>query len=134
MSATNDPIADLLTRIRNALKAQHKYVDLRNSRMNQSIVKILKDQGFIDNFLVKEEEGNQGAIRVFLKYGEGRQPIINGLKRVSKPGLRRYVGYSEIPLICGGLGITIVSTSKGLMPGHEARKIKVGGELLCQIW
>lgn len=133
MSATNDPIADLLTRIRNAIKAQHRFVDLRFSRINAAIVKILKDQGFIDYFLIKEDE-KQGAIRVFLKYAEGRQPIINGIKRVSRPGLRRYVGYSSIPLICGGLGITIVSTSKGLMAGHEAHKLKVGGELLCQVW
>lgn len=133
MSATNDPIADLLTRIRNAIKAQHRFVDLRKSRMNLSIVKILKDQGFIDNYLVKDDE-TQGTIRVFLKYAEGRLPIINGLKRVSRPGLRRYVGYHSIPLVCGGLGITIVSTSKGLMAGHEAHKIKVGGELICQVW
>lgn len=131
MSMTSDPIADLLTRIRNALKAQHRFVDLANSRLNQYIVAILKDQGFIESYLVKEEERE---IRAFLKYAEGRQPVINGLKRISKPGLRRYVGYKAIPKVCGGLGISIVSTSKGVLAGHEAHKQKVGGELLCYVW
>lgn len=130
---TSDPIADLLTRLRNAIQAKHKYVDILGSRMNTHIVQILKDQGFIESFMVKEDN-KQGVIRAFLKYTEGRNPVINGLRRISKPGLRRYVNHSAIPLVCGGLGISIVSTSKGIMAGHEARKNKVGGELLCYVW
>lgn len=133
MSSTNDPISDLLTRIRNAVGAKHRYVDILNSRMNKSIIAILKEQGFIENFMIKEDN-KQGIIRVLLKYVEGRQPVINGLKRISKPGLRKFVNYAAIPLVCGGLGISIVSTSKGVLAGHEARKSRTGGELLCYVW
>lgn len=133
MSSTNDPISDLLTRIRNAVLAKHRYVDVLNSRMSKNIVEILKDQGFIENFMIKEDN-KQGVIRVLLKYVEGRTPVINGLKRISKPGLRKYVNHLAIPMVCGGLGISIVSTSRGVLAGHIARKNKAGGELLCYVW
>jgi small subunit ribosomal protein S8 len=133
MSTTNDPISDLLTRIRNSVQAKHRFVDVMNSRMNRYIVAILKDQGFIENFMVKEE-GTIGVIRVLLKYVEGRNSVINGLVRISKPGLRKYVNHDAIPLVRGGLGISILSTSKGVMAGHEAKKNKVGGEILCCVW
>ncbi|MDR3624054.1 MAG: 30S ribosomal protein S8 [Chlamydiales bacterium] len=133
MSSTNDPISDLLTRIRNAVLARHRYVDILNSRMAKSIVAILKEQGFIENFMVKEDN-KQGVIRVLLKYTEGRRSVINGLRRISKPGLRKYVNHAAIPLVCGGLGISIVSTSKGVLAGHIARKDRAGGELLCYVW
>lgn len=133
MLTTNDPISDLLTRIRNAIQAKHRYVDVMNSRMNRYIIAILKEQGFVENFMVKEED-RHGVIRLLLKYVDGRNPVINGLTRISKPGLRKYVNHSAIPLVCGGLGISIVSTSQGVMAGHEARRNKVGGELLCYVW
>ncbi len=131
MTFFNDPIADLLTRIRNAISAQHKYVDVGLSNMKLSIIKILKDQGFVENFLVSEE---RKKIRIFLKYTTGRETIIKGIKRISTPGLRRYVNYKKIPKIYGGIGIAILSTSKGVLEGEEARKNKLGGEMLCQIW
>lgn len=133
MSTTNDPISDLLTRIRNSVHAKHRFVDVMNSRMNRYIVAILKDQGFIENFMIKED-GVHGVIRILLKYVEGRNSVIHGLTRISKPGLRKYVNHDAIPLVCGGLGISIVSTSKGVMVGHDARRNKVGGELLCFVW
>lgn len=127
----NDPIADLLTRIRNAAMARNRFVDLPHSRQKVSIIKILQEQGFIDNFLV-DEEGSR--IRIFLKYTFGREPVIQGLKRVSTPGLRRYVGYREIPRLFGDLGVAILSTPSGILDGKKARQQKVGGELLCLIW
>jgi small subunit ribosomal protein S8 len=130
----SDPIADLLTRIRNSLKAQHRYVDVSWSKMKESIVDILKTYGFIDDYLVKKDENQRGTIRVFLKYSQGRQPVIQGLKRVSKPGLRRYVKHSDIPLFYGGMGLSILSTSKGVMAGGKAQKEQIGGELLCFVW
>lgn len=133
MSTTNDPISDLLTRVRNSVNAKHRFVDVMNSRMNRYIVAILKEQGFIENFMIKED-APRSVIRVLLKYVEGRNSVIHGLTRISKPGLRKYVNHDGIPLVCGGLGISILSTSKGVMVGHEARKNKVGGELLCYVW
>lgn len=132
--AVNDPIADFLTRIRNAIKAQHRYVDIDWSKMNQNLAEILKALGFIENFLVKQETSSRGTIRLVLKYCTGRMPVIQGLKRISKPGLRRYVKHDEIPTFFGGLGVPIVSTSEGVLPGYEARKRKIGGELLCLVW
>ncbi|MBI2743889.1 MAG: 30S ribosomal protein S8 [Chlamydiales bacterium] len=129
--AINDPIADLLTRIRNAALARNRFVDLYHSREKASIVKVLQEQGFVDNFLVDEAGGR---MRIFLKYGFGRQPVIQGLKRVSSPGLRRYVGYRNIPRIFGGLGVAILSTPSGILDGKKAREQKVGGELLCLVW
>ena len=132
--AISDPIADFLTRIRNALKAQHRYVDIGWSKLKQNIADILKNQGFIEGYLVKHDNKNRGTIRIFLKYGEGRQPVIQGIKRVSKPGLRQYVGYQDIPKFFGGMGLSIVSTSRGVMAGSDAKDLKIGGELLCLVW
>lgn len=134
MAAISDPIADFLTRIRNATKAQHRYVDVPWSVMKQNIADILKAHGFIESFLVKHDNKQRGTMRVFLKYAEGRQPVIQGVKRVSKPGLRRYVGHQDIPHFYGGLGLSILSTSSGVMGGFEASTKKVGGEVLCLVW
>lgn len=134
MAALSDPIADFLTRIRNATKAQHRYVDVDWSRIKQNIADILKAQGFIESYLVKHETKQRGTMRLFLKYTEGRYPVIQGIKRVSKPGLRRFVGHQDIPRFYGGLGVSIISTSKGLMAGYDAMNNKVGGELLCLVW
>ena len=132
--ALSDPIADLLTRIRNGSQAQRRYVDVDWSKMKEYIVEVLRDQGFIENFLIKHDSPQRGTMRVFLKYGMDRRPILRGLRRMSKPGLRRYVGYQDIPYFYGGLGLSILSTSQGVMAGFEAKKRKIGGELLCTIW
>lgn len=133
--AVSDPVADFLTRIRNAIKAQHRYVDVNWSKMKQTLAEILKNQGFIENYLVKvDNNGQRGIIRLFLKYTSGRRPVIQGLKRVSKPGLRKYVGHQDIPRFYGNMGLSIISTSQGVMPGAEASQRKIGGELLCLIW
>lgn len=129
-----DPVSDFLTRIRNALHARHRYVDVPLSKLKQNMAVILKEQGFIENFLVKQDQKNRGTMRIFLKYKLGRTPVITGIKRMSKPGLRRYVAAQDIPHFYGGLGLSIVSTSKGVLSGHEAQKQKVGGELLCIVW
>lgn len=129
--AFNDPIAELLTKIRNAKGAQHRYVDLSYSKMKVKILEILKNQGFIENFLVNEEKYK---IRVFLRYTKGRESVINGLTRISKSGLRRYIGYADIPRVFNGMGIAILSTPKGVVDGETARNLKVGGELLCTVW
>lgn len=134
MAAISDPIADFLTRIRNATRAQHRYVDVSWSVIKQNIAEILKAHGFIDSFLVKQDDRKRGTMRVFLKYTDGRQPVIQGIKRVSKPGLRRYVGHQDIPHFYGGLGLSILSTSNGVMAGFDAMTKKVGGELLCLVW
>lgn len=132
--ALSDPIADFLTRIRNASRAQRRFVDVSWSKINQSMADILKGQGFIDSFLVKKDENGRGMMRLFLKYSDHRLPVIQGLKRVSKPGTRKYVGHDEIPNFYGSLGLAIVSTSQGLLPGKEAKQRKIGGELLCMVW
>jgi small subunit ribosomal protein S8 len=132
--AVTDPVADFLTRIRNAIRAQHKYVDVNWSKLKQNIAEILKEKGLIVSYLVKVDKNNRGTIRIFLKYKEGRNTVIRGLKRVSKPGIRRYVGYKDIPNYYGGFGISIISTSQGVLPGDEAEKRKLGGEILCQVW
>ena len=132
--AVTDPVADLLTRIRNGGNAKLRYVDISWSKLKQSVVEILKNQGFVDDYLVKKEPNQRGVIRIFLKYTPGRCPVIKGLKRVSRPGLRRYVGHSDIPQFYGGLGTAIVSTSQGVMAGGDAKEKKVGGELLCLVW
>lgn len=133
MATVSDPIADLLTRIRNGASAQLRFVDIPLSKMKASIAEILKNEGFIADFLVKEEEG-KGTIRVFLKYTAQRQSIIKGLKRVSKCGLRRYVRAKDIPYIFGGMGVSIISTPRGVMTGQQARKDNLGGEILCHVW
>lgn len=132
--AFNDPLADFLTRIRNAIKAQHRYVDIDWSKMKQNLAEILKNQGFIENYLVKVDDNQRGTMRLFLKYTSGRRPVIQGLKRISKPGLRRYVGHLDIPRFYGNMGLSIVSTSQGVMAGKDAIDRKIGGELLCLVW
>lgn len=134
MAAISDPIADFLTRIRNATRAQHRYVDVSWSVIKQHIAEILKTYGFVESFLVKQDDRKRGTMRVFLKYTDGRQPVIQGIQRVSKPGLRRYVGHQDIPHFYGGLGLSILSTSNGVMAGFDAMTKKVGGELLCLVW
>ena len=133
MGSVSDPIADLLTRLRNASQARHRYIDISYSKMKEAVVKILKEKGFIAYYLIKEEK-KMGTMRIFLKYASQREPVINGLKRVSKPSLRKYVSFGQIPRVLGGMGISIVSTSKGVMDGDLARERKIGGELLCLAW
>ncbi|CRX37860.1 30S ribosomal protein S8 [Estrella lausannensis] len=132
--ALSDPIADFLTRVRNGSTAERRYVDVSWSKMNENLCEIFKAQGFIDNFIVRKESETRGTIRVFLKYSEQRKPVIKGLERISKPGLRKYVKSDEIPNFYGGYGLAIVSTSQGVMPGLEAKQRRIGGELLCKIW
>lgn len=129
----HDPIADLLTRIRNASMANHRYVDVPWSVLNQNIVQVLRDEKFVEHYLVKQEDA-KSTMRIFLRYTSTREPVIQGLKRISSPGCRRYVGYAKIPRVFNGLGISIVSTSKGVLAGSKARRDKVGGELLCYVW
>ena len=129
----NDPIADMLTRIRNALIARHDTVTLPASNMKKSIAKILLDEGYIKS-VDYIDDGLQGQIKIVLKYAEGKQSVIKGLKRISKPGLRVYARNEELPKVLGGLGVAIVSTSKGVMTEKEARKAGVGGEVLAYIW
>jgi len=128
-----DAIADMLTRIRNASSAKHDSVDIPASNMKKSIAQILLDEGYIKSFEVIEDD-KQGIIRVALKYAEGKKSVITGLKRISKPGLRVYSSKGDMPKVLGGLGIAIVSTSKGVMTDKEARKANVGGEVLAYIW
>ena len=128
-----DTIADLLTRIRNAASAKHDTVEIPASNMNKAICQILVDEGYIKSFSVTED-GKQGMIKVVLKYGEGKTPVIKGLRRVSKPGLRIYSNVEELPKVMKGLGIAIISTSKGVMTDRQARKENVGGEVLAFIW
>lgn len=127
-----DPIADMLTRIRNAADARHDSVDVPASGMKKAIAQILLDEGYIKNFQLIE--GGQGTIRIQLKYNQGREKAITGLKRVSKPGLRMYAGAQELPKVLRGLGIAIVSTSKGVMTDKKARELNVGGEVLAFVW
>ena len=131
MSVT-DPVADLLTRIRNACKAKHRRLDVPASSLKGAIVKILLDQKYIANYAVLAD-GKQGILRINLKYQEGR-PVIQGLRRVSKPGLRQYRSKDELPRVLGGLGTVIISTSKGVMTGAQAKKENMGGEILAYIW
>jgi small subunit ribosomal protein S8 len=128
-----DPIADLLSRIRNALQARHASVDIPASRLKLEIARILKGEGYIDDFKAIEQ-GPQGAIRIALKYGPGGEGAISGLERVSRPGRRVYCGKGEIPTVLGGLGINILSTPKGLLTGTGCQQQGVGGEILCNIW
>lgn len=128
-----DPIADMLTRIRNALKASHETVDIPNSKLKMEIAKVLKSEGYIRNIKIISD-GRHRLIRIFLKYDEEGIPVIGGVKRLSKPSCRIYSGYDDIPKILNGYGINIVSTSKGLMADRQARKMRVGGEILCSVW
>ena len=132
MSVT-DPIADMLNRIRNAGAAQHEVAEVSYSAAKGEIAKILKSEGYIRDFAVSQD-GIRKTLRITLKYARDRQPTIRGLRRISKPGLRRYVGTGEIPTVLGGLGVAILSTPTGVITDSEARKRHVGGEVLCYIW
>ncbi|OGW77410.1 MAG: 30S ribosomal protein S8 [Omnitrophica bacterium RIFCSPHIGHO2_02_FULL_49_9] len=133
MGAVTDPVADYLTRIRNASRALKETVTVRGSKLTVTMTEILKKEGFIRNFKVIEENPRK-LIRIHLKYRGGKKPAIQSIVRVSKPGLRHYVPTSEIPRVLGGLGIGILSTSKGLMTDRAARTERIGGELLCKVW
>ena len=128
-----DPVADMLTRIRNANTAKHESVDVPASNLKKAIAKILLDEGYIKSYEVVED-GTQGVIRIQLKYLAGKEKVISGLRRVSKPGLRVYAGADELPQVLRGLGIAIISTSKGIMTDKKARELHVGGEVLAFIW
>ncbi len=128
-----DPIADMLTRIRNANSAKHDTVDIPASNMKKAIAEILLEEGYIKNFQIIDD-GTQGIIRITLKYNPGKEQVIMGLRRVSKPGLRVYAGADELPKVLKGLGIAIVSTSKGVMTDKKARSLNVGGEVLAFVW
>ena len=129
----SDPIADMLTRIRNAVTVRHDFVLMPASRMKLAIARILKDEGFITDYEVLRGKSHR-VIKIYLKYSDNNQPVLSGLERVSKPGLRVHVQRKEIPRVYGGLGIAIMSTPKGVMTGQQAWRQEVGGELLCYIW
>ena len=131
--AVTDPIADLLTQIRNALIAEHDVVELPSSRFKAEVARILAEQGYIAGYRTEPARVGQ-TLRIDLKYTEDRRPVILGLKRVSTPGRRRYVGADEVPRVLGGMGTAIVSTSRGVMTGHEARRAGVGGELVAYVY
>lgn len=132
MSMT-DPVADMLTRVRNASRAKHPRVDIPASKLKREIARVLAETRFIDNFAFIADD-KQGTLRLYLRYDTSNRSIIRGVKRLSRPGLRRYAGNSDIPRILRGLGIAIVSTSKGVMTDREARRAGVGGEILCSVW
>jgi small subunit ribosomal protein S8 len=134
MSMT-DPIADMLTRIRNGITSHHERVEMPSSKLKVEVAKILKSEGFISNYKVVQEDGKpQASLRVYLKYSDDGEPVIHGIERVSRPGRRVYRGKEELPKVLGGLGLAIVSTSKGVLSGAEAARTGVGGEVLCQVW
>lgn len=129
----SDPIADLLARVRNALSARHEKTDVPSSRFKVELARILKDEGYIKNFKVMDDRGGS-LLRLYLKYDDTGNPVIHGLARTSKPGRRLYRGKDALPEVLGGLGISIVSTSQGLLTGHDARKRGLGGEVVCTVW
>jgi len=129
-----DPIADFLTRLRNATAAKHQRVDVPVSKLRTEIARILKEEGYISTFKLVEENKTRKTLRVFLKYTPDRRSVITGMRRVSKPGQRRYLGAGDIQPVVGGLGISILTTPQGLMTGRAARKAKMGGEILCEVW
>jgi small subunit ribosomal protein S8 len=128
-----DPVADFLTRVRNAIRAKQQKVDVPASKLKTEMARILKEEGYISNFKATEENG-QKLLRVYLKYSNSNEAAISNLERISKPGCRVYVGRTEIPRVLGGLGINILTTPRGVMTGRDARKQGVGGEILCQVW
>jgi small subunit ribosomal protein S8 len=130
---SSDPIADMLTRVRNALRAKHQKVDVPASKLKMEIARILKEEGYIVNFKLAED-GTQRSIRLYLKYTPSNEPAIACIQRVSRPGCRVYVGSGDIPRVLGGLGVNILTTPRGVMTGRDARKEGIGGELLCQVW
>ncbi len=129
----NDPVGDMLTRLRNASRAHHERLVFPSSKLKLEILRVLKDEGFIADYL-EHERRPQNEVTVTLKYGPERTPVLAGIKRISKPGIRRYVPVRDIPRVLGGLGISILSTSRGVMVDHEARKQNVGGELICTVY
>ncbi len=133
MGVITDPIADMLTRVRNANIAKHDHVDVPASRLKLEIAKILKVEGFIAEFH-RIERGPQGVLRITLRYGPRKEQVLSGLRRVSRPGLRMYAQREEIPRVRGGLGVAILTTSRGVMTDRQARKIGVGGEVICYVW
>jgi len=128
-----DPIADMLTRMRNANLARHEVTEIPASRVKIAIAKILKEEGYIKYFKTVRDR-KHGTLKVFLRYGPSRERVITAIERVSRPGLRRYASTDEIPTVLGGMGITIVSTSRGIMTGQAARRMGIGGEVLCRVW
>jgi small subunit ribosomal protein S8 len=128
-----DPIADMLTRIRNASSANHDQVDIPASRVKRELARIFKEEGYVRDYKVVEDDG-RSVIRVFLKYGPNKGKVITGIKRISKPGLRVYAQHDAIPRVLGGLGVTVLSTSLGVMTDRNARKSGVGGEVICYLW
>ncbi|HZZ14357.1 MAG TPA: 30S ribosomal protein S8 [Candidatus Sulfotelmatobacter sp.] len=132
MSLT-DPVADLLTRIRNAINARQQKLDVPASKLKLEIARILKEEGYLSNFKATEESGRK-VLRLYIKYGSNNDAAISNLARVSRPGCRVYVGHTEIPRVLGGLGINILTTPKGVMTGRQARKNGIGGEILCEVW
>jgi len=128
-----DPVADMITRIRNGVRAKLPRVDVPSSKLKKEIARILKDEGYVANFRINDD-GKQGVLRVYLKYGPGMERVITDLQRVSRPGCRIYCGKDQIPRVYGGLGINILSTSRGLMTGKAAAREGVGGEILCNVW
>jgi len=130
---TSDPIADMLTRVRNAMAARHPKVDVPASKLKTEIARILKEEGYIANFKVAEE-GVKKVIKIYLKYATDSSPVVTGIERVSRPGCRTYVGKTDIPRVQGGLGISILTTPRGVMTGRTAHKEGVGGEILCRVW
>lgn len=130
---TTDPIADLLTRVRNAIKARKTSVDVPYSKMKAEVTRVLLDTNYIHDF-VQVDEGVQGYLRIYLKYARGGESAIQGLRRISRPGLRRYVDNSEIPRVLNGLGTSILTTSRGIMTGNQARRLGIGGEVIAEVW
>ncbi|HEX6300701.1 MAG TPA: 30S ribosomal protein S8 [Acidimicrobiia bacterium] len=133
VTIVTDPIADMLTRIRNAVAVGHERVTMPASKLKVNIARILADEGFIDRYEVVEN-GHRSELELVLRYAERRRPAIEGLKRVSRPGHRVYAGAKDLPRVQGGLGVAVVSTSQGLMPDREARKRRLGGEIVCEVW
>jgi len=129
-----DPIADMLTRVRNANMAEKKDVCMPHSKMKSEIARILKSEGFIKDYVMEKDEKGKSILRILLKYTIDREPVIQGLRRISKSSCRKYVASDEVPRVLGGIGIAILSTSSGVMTDREARKQKIGGEVLCYIW
>jgi len=129
----SDPVGDMLTRIRNASRAEHEKVDIPSSKFKVRLAEILKEEGFVKNFRVLED-GKQGVLRVYLKYGAANEKMISGLVRVSTPGRRVYVTHDAIPSVLGGMGVAVLSTSRGVVTGRTARKERIGGEVLAYVW
>jgi small subunit ribosomal protein S8 len=133
MATVTDPIADMLTRIRNSSMAEHEKTDIPASKLKVRIAELLKEEGFIKNFRLIEDR-KQGILRIYLKYGPGQERVITGLRRVSKPGRRQYVEADKIPSVLGGIGVALISTPRGVLTDRESRRLRVGGEVLCYVW